>query len=230
MMSYEKKRLILLALLIFLVVLLYFLWFRDFLTFERLKVYRSDLYDFVRGHMLVSVIGFILIYIVVAGLSLPGSPILTMAGAFVFGVFGAVVYVNIGATIGAVTAFSLSRYLVGDWVQARHKNKLAIFNRQVEQNGVYYLLTLRFMPLFPFTWINLFSGLTKMRPVTFIWTTSLGILPGTVLNAYAGSQLGRINSPEELFSSRILIAFFLLGLFALMPVIVKRLRKKKNNS
>jgi uncharacterized membrane protein YdjX (TVP38/TMEM64 family) len=152
---------------------------------------------------------------------------LTMAGSFMFGVFGAVVYVNIGATIGAVIAFSLSRYLVGDWVQTRYKNKLKMFNQQVEQNGVYYLLTLRLMPLFPFTWINLFSGLTKMRLFTFLWTTSLGILPGTVVNAYAGSQLGRINSPEELFSSRVLIAFFLLGLFALLPVIVKRLRKKR---
>jgi uncharacterized membrane protein YdjX (TVP38/TMEM64 family) len=226
-MKHENKKLVLLGLLIFLVVVLYFLWFKDFLTFERLKVYRSELYDFVRGHMLVSIIGFIFIYIVVAGLSLPGSPVLTMAGSFVFGVFGAVVYVNIGATIGAVTAFSLSRYLVGDWVQARYKNKLTIFNQQVEQNGVYYLLTLRLMPLFPFTWINLFSGLTKMRLFTFLWTTSLGILPGTVVNAYAGSQLGRINSPEELFSSRVLIAFFLLGLFALLPVIVKRLKKKR---
>jgi uncharacterized membrane protein YdjX (TVP38/TMEM64 family) len=131
-MKHENKKLVLLGLLIFLVVVLYFLWFKDFLTFERLKVYRSELYDFVRGHMLVSIIGFIFIYIVVAGLSLPGSPVLTMAGSFVFGVFGAVVYVNIGATIGAVTAFSLSRYLVGDWVQARYKNKLTIFNQQVE--------------------------------------------------------------------------------------------------
>jgi uncharacterized membrane protein YdjX (TVP38/TMEM64 family) len=226
-MKHEKKRLILLGLLIFLVILLYFLWFKDFLTFEQLKAYRGDLYAFVKGHMLACVIGFIFIYIMVAGLSLPGSPVLTMAGAFVFGVFGAVVYVIIGATIGAVTAFSLSRYLVGDWVQARYKDKLTTFNRQVEQDGVYYLLTLRFMPLFPFTWINLFSGLTKMRLGTFLWTTSLGILPGTVVNAYAGSQLGRINSPGELFSPRILIAFFLLGVFALMPVIVKRLRKKR---
>jgi len=226
-MKYENKKLVLLGLLIFLVIVLYILWFKDFLTFERLKAYRSDLYNFVRGHMLISVIGFIFIYIVIAGLSLPGSPVLTMAGAFVFGVFGAVFYVNIGATIGAVTAFSLSRYLVGDWVQARYKNKLTTFNRQVEQDGVYYLLTLRFMPLFPFTWINLFSGLTKMCLVTFIWTTSLGILPGTLVNAYAGSQLGRINSPGEFFSSRVLIAFFLLGVFALMPVIVRRLRKKR---
>ncbi|MGD2087387.1 MAG: VTT domain-containing protein [Candidatus Aminicenantes bacterium] len=226
-MKSEKKRFILLALLIFLVILLYFLWFKDSLTFERLKAYSGDLYDFVQGHMLVSVIGFIFIYVVVAGLSLPGCPILAMSGAVVFGVAAAAFYVNIGATIGAVTAFSLSRYLVGDWVQARYKDKLAAFNRQVEENGVYYLLTLRFMPLFPFTWINLFSGLTKMPLFTFIWTTSLGILPGTLVITYTGSQLGRINSPEELFSSRVLLAFFLLSVFALLPVIVKRVRKKR---
>jgi len=226
-MKHDKKKFVLLGLLIFLVILLYFLWFKDFLTFERLKAYRGDLYEFVRGHMLVCVIGFIFIYIIVAGLSLPGSPVLTMAGAFVFGVFGAVVYVITGAAIGAVTAFSISRYLVGDWVQARYKDKLTTFNRQVEQDGVYYLLTLRLMPLFPFTWINLFSGLTRMRLVTFLWTTSLGILPGTVVNAYAGSQLGRIDSPGEFFSPGVLIAFFLLGVFALMPVVVKWLRKRK---
>ena len=149
-----------------------------------------------------------------------------MAGAFVFGIWPAVVYVNISATVGAVMAFLLARYLLGDWVQNRFKDKLTGFNRQVEKNGVYYLLTLRLMPLFPFTWINLFCGLTTIRLVTFLWTTCLGILPGTVVFVYAGSQLGQINSPGELLSPGVLLAFFLLGIFALFPVIVKRLKKE----
>ncbi len=220
-----KKRLIFLVLLVFLVVFFYIFGMKEYLSFEKLKAYRADLYVFVQRHFLVSVIGFIVIYILIASLSMPGAPVLAMAGGFVYGFIQTAAIVNIAATIGATTAFLLSRYLVGDWVQTRFKEKLQTFNRQFEKDGVYYLLTLRFAPIFPFTWVNLFCGLTNIRILTFLWTTALGILPGTLLICYTGSQLGQINSPKDLLSPGIWIAFILLSIFAFLPVVYKKLRK-----
>lgn len=220
-----KKRLPLLVLLILVVILLYVLIAGKYLTFEQLKSYKDDLYHFVQQHYLMSAVGLIFIYIVMAALSLPGGPVVTMAGGFAFGILQAIIFVNIGATIGAAIAFLLSRYLVGDWVQTKFKDQLKTFNHQFEQNGIYFLLTLRFAPIFPFTWLNLFCGLTNIRIFTFLWTTSLGILPGTLLASYTGSQLGQINSPKDLLSPGIWVAFILLSIFAFLPVIYKKLRK-----
>jgi len=229
-MKYEKRKFVILALSVILTIILYHFVLKDILTFEQLKAYRNDLVDFVRVNFWISITVFILIFILVAGLSLPGSPVLTMAGAYVFGIVPAVIFVNIGATAGAVIAFFISRFLLGDWVQSRFHSKLKHFNSQVRQNGIYYLLTVRLMPLFPFTWINLFSGLTKMKISTFIWTTSLGIIPGTLLNAFAGKQLSNIDSPNDLFSPGVLSAFFLLGLFALLPVFYHRWKRKRHRA
>lgn len=224
-MKYEKKKILLLILFILLTTLIYMIWLKDFLTFEQFKIYRAELIQWVQGHMWESVILYIVLYLLIAGLSLPGLPVLTMAGAFVFGIIPATIYVLLAATTGAFIAFLLSRYLIGEWVQKKYKKHLITFNRQVDQHGKYYLLTLRLMPLFPFTWINLFCGLTPIKKMTFLWITFLGIFPGTLLNAYIGSLAGHINSPQEILSGGIFIGFFLLGLLAMIPVFYKHLAR-----
>jgi uncharacterized membrane protein YdjX (TVP38/TMEM64 family) len=221
-----KKRFLLLTLIIAAVVILYVSAAGEYLTFDGLKTYKNSLYDFVQRHYSVSLVIFIFLYFILAGLSMPGGPVLTMAGGFVFGIFPALMLVEISATMGAAAAFFLSRFFIGSWVQEKYARRLETFNRGFEQDGIYYLLTLRFAPIFPFTWINLFCGLTTIRTITFTWTTVIGILPGTLLAAYTGSQLRKINSPNDLLSPGIWLAFFLLSILAFIPVIYKRKKQK----
>jgi uncharacterized membrane protein YdjX (TVP38/TMEM64 family) len=47
--------------------------------------------------------------------------------------------------------------------------------------------------------INLFTGLTALRTWTYFWVSQLGMLPGTVVYVYAGTQLARIESPSDVF-------------------------------
>ena len=68
---------------------------------------------------------------------------------------------NIGATIGAIMAFLVARYLIGDWLQKRYAERLASFNKEIAENGYNYLLTLRLIPVFPFFLVNIFAGITK---------------------------------------------------------------------
>jgi len=56
-----------------------------------------------------------------------------------------------------------------------------------KHGGHLYLLTLRLMPVFPFFLINILTGLINIPLRTFIWTTSLGIIPGSLVYAFAGS-------------------------------------------
>ena len=202
--------------------------FDQLLSLETFRQYRDQLLEFTAQHYIPTVAVFILVYIVAVALSIPGATILTLTAGFLFGFFG-VIYVNIGASTGAVLAFLVARYLIGDWVQKRYGEKLASFNREIADNGYNYLLTLRFIPLFPFFLINIFAGLTRVPLATFTWTTMVGILPGSFVYIYTGRQLGMIDKPGDILSWQIILAFVLLGLLALSPVLIKKIMKKKSS-
>ena len=178
---------------------------------------------------ILSVLMFICLYILMVALSIPGATLLTLSAGFLFGFIG-ILYVNMAATIGAAAAFVAARYLLGEWVQRRYADRLAAFNREIDENGYNYLLTLRFIPLFPFFLINIFAGFTRIPLVVFVWTTSVGIIPGSFVYIFAGTQLGSIRSLADVISWKILLAFVLLGAFAVMPVIIKKARSRKREN
>ncbi len=224
-MKYVKK-IIIIAAVIAVIVGLRASGLADFLTFDTLIENRDSLTGFVENNFALAALTYIGIYIVVTGASLPGAAILTLAGGLMFGAVVGTVFVNIAATIGATIAFLLARYLLGNWVHSKYGEKLQKFNKELEINGSSYLLTLRFIPVFPFFLINVFAGVTKIPLKTFLWTTSVGILPGSFVYAFAGQQLNTINSLKDVVSVEILLAFVLLGVFALVPVVYKKFIKK----
>jgi uncharacterized membrane protein YdjX (TVP38/TMEM64 family) len=198
---------------------------QNILTFENLKSNKDALQTFVQENNWQSVLIYILIYLGSVAFSVPGAIILTLTGGFVFGALLGAVYVNIGATSGAVAVFLFARYLIGARLQEKYADKLASFNKEVDANGYSYLLTLRFIPLFPFWMINLFAGLTNIPLRTYLWTTAVGIFPGSLVYTYMGRQLNTIESLGDLFSIKIFLAFIFLGLFALTPTIIKHVKK-----
>ena len=226
MKSYKKKLLILLI-LIAVIATIRLTGVHRYLTFENLQTQKDILHGYVNQNYLLAVIIFMLIYAVSVAFSIPGATILTLAGGLVFGTVLGAIYVNVGATSGAIGVFIFARYLLGEKLQEKYAEKLAKFNNEIEINGYSYLLTLRFIPLFPFWMINLFAGLTKIPLRTYVWTTAIGILPGSLVYTYTGNQLNTINSVSDIFSWNILLAFVLLGLLALIPTILNHIKRKK---
>jgi len=219
------KKILLLAVMLSLIALIRISGAYEYLTFENFKTYKDNLMGFVEANYIQSVLIYICVYILVAALSVPGATVLTLSGGFLFGLIG-VVYVNLGATAGAILSFLAARYLLGSWIQSRYGDRLSAFNREIDENGYFYLLTLRFIPVFPFFLINIFAGFTRVPLSIFIWTTALGIIPGSFVYVFAGTQLGSITSLSDVVSWKILLAFALLGIFALVPVVVKKLRMR----
>ncbi len=197
------------------------------LSLATLKEHRDGLLAFTDANFVSAVGIFITAYVIVAGLSLPGAVILTLAGGFLFGAVLATLLVNIGATTGATLAFLTARYLLRDTVEQKFGTWLGPFQEGFAKNAFSYLLTLRLIPLFPFFVVNLVSGLTRVNVGTYVAATALGIIPGSFVYAYAGRQLGTINSLKEIASLNVVGAFVLLGLLALLPVIYKRVTAKR---
>jgi uncharacterized membrane protein YdjX (TVP38/TMEM64 family) len=203
--------------------LFFYLDLGRFLSLEALKDNRDQLLAFAEANYGTAVMLFVLVYIVVTGLSLPGAVILTLAGGFLFGSVPATLYVNLGATTGATLAFLAARYVLKDWVEHKFGRWLEPLQQGFANNAFSYLMTLRLIPLFPFFVVNLVSGLTRVSVGTYVGATALGIIPGSFVYAYAGRQLGTINSLKEIVSPPVVGAFFLLGILALAPIIYKRM-------
>ncbi len=200
---------------------------QKYVTLDALKENKAALRQYAQDHYLVTVVLFILIYILQTALSLPGAAILTLAGGFLYGTVLGAIFVNIGATTGAVLAFMAARYLFRDAVEKRFGKRLARIQSGFASNGLNYLLTLRLIPLFPFFLVNLASGLTRIRLSTYVFATAIGILPGSLVFTNAGKQIGGINSIRDIASPGVLGAFSLLGLLALVPVVYHKLKKNR---
>ena len=191
-----------------------------------LKDSRDDLLRFTDANYAVAAMLFVAAYFAQTAFSLPGGAIMTLAGGFLFGSVVGTILVNLGATLGATCAFLAARYVLRDWVERKFGDSLAPLQAGFAQNAFSYLLTLRLIPLFPFFLVNLVSGLTRIKLGSYIVATSIGIIPGSFVFAFAGKQLGTINSLSEIASPSVLLAFTFLGLLALMPMVYKRFFKR----
>ena len=172
------------------------------------------------------------IYVLVAGLSLPGAAVLTLVYSWYFGFSRALLLVSFASTAGATVAFLLSRFFFSDAIRAKFGQKLKDFDDSLRKDGPFFLFTLRLIPAVPFFVINAVMGLTPVPARTFWWVSQLGMLPGTAVYVYAGSSVPDLQtladkgvfavlSADQLF--RITIAFVLLGSF---PLLVRMLLKK----
>ena len=195
---------------------------KSYLSLDALKANRDSLLAFTQDHYVPAVVLFILVYILQTSFSLPGATIMTLAGGFLFGSLWGPLYVNIGATTGATLAFLAARYLFHQWVERKFGDRLGPIQDGFAKNAFSYLLTLRLIPFFPFFLVNLLSGLTRVKVGTYVVATAVGIIPGSVVYTFAGRQLGTINALSELVSPRLLLAFSLLGLLMLVPVIYRK--------
>ncbi|HEY6288775.1 MAG TPA: TVP38/TMEM64 family protein, partial [Nitrospiraceae bacterium] len=155
-----------------------------FLSLNALKENRDHLLAFTEANYATAVGLFVLAYIAVTGLSLPGAVILTLAGGFLFGSVFGTVFVNIGATTGATLAFLAARYLLRDWVEQKFGSRLGPIQAGFSKNAFNYLMTLRLIPLFPFFLVNMVSGLTRVSLGTYVTATAIGIIPGSFVFAY----------------------------------------------
>ncbi len=186
-----------------------------YLSLEYLKASREQLLGLYHRRPVAVVAAYMAIYIVAAALSLPGATVLTLAGGALFGLPLGTLIVSFASTIGATLACAVARFLLRDWVHRRFGDRLATVNAGMEQDGAFYLLGLRLVPVFPFFVVNLVMGLTTMRLRTYYWVSQVGMLPATIVYVNAGSQLARIDSLAGILSPGLLVSFALLGLFPL---------------
>jgi len=133
---------------------------------------------------------FIAIYIIATLAFLPAA-ILTLGAGVIFGVIWGSLYVFIGATLGAVAAFLVGRYLARGWVKQKISSykKFANIDQAVSKEGLKIVFLIRLSPLFPFNLLNYALGVTSVSLKDY-FLASVGMIPGTIMYVYLGHLAG----------------------------------------
>ena len=200
----------------------------QWLTLDQLKASRDALVGHYQSDPWLTVTLFFCVYVLASALSLPGASILTLAGGAMFGLGVGLLLVSFASSVGALAAFWVSRTLLRDVVQQRFGKLLTTINAGLAKDGVFYLLTLRLVPVFPFWLVNLLLGLTQIEARRFYIVSQIGMLAGTVVYVNAGTQLAAIESTADILSPGLLGSFFLLGVFPMIAkFIVNAMQRRK---
>ncbi len=186
-----------------------------YFSLEYFKSQQAAISAYYQANPLQTVAIFFVIYVVAIGLSFPGAALLTLIAGAIFGLLWGSVIVSFASSIGATFAFLVSRFLLRDWVQAKFGSRLKPINDGVAKDGPFYLFALRLVPVFPFFAVNLLMGLTPIKTLTYYWVSQLGMLAGTIVFVYAGTQLGQFK-----LSWQLALALVLLGIF---PLVAKKI-------
>ena len=213
------KKLLLATLIATVLILLLFFDVHHYLTLEYLKSSKDKLDVYYQDNPLLVLGTYFVIYLASTAFSLPGAAILSLAGGSLFGLTTGTLVVSFASTIGATLAMLIARVLLRDWVKDRFASQMETINSGMLKEGAFYLFTLRLLPAVPFFVINLVMGLTPLRTATFFWVSQLGMLPATLVYVNAGSELGKIQSIDDILSPQLIISFVLLGIF---PLLVKK--------
>jgi uncharacterized membrane protein YdjX (TVP38/TMEM64 family) len=162
------------------------------ISMDTLRAHRQELTQFVANHYWRAAMIYMAIYIVAVASSLPGAVFLTLAGGFFFGPSAGTAFTVFAATTGATLIFLFARTVCGDAILNRCGERGRRLAANIRRNAWPYLLALRLVPIFPFFLANLIFAFAGVRRTTFVWTTAIGILPGTLVFSLSGGGLGSL--------------------------------------
>ena len=241
-----------LMLIVVAAVFIYIMGWHQYLSLSKLAENRDMLRQFVGSNLVTAVLIYAGIYIAIVAFSLPGGAAATVSGGFLFGwLLGGTVTI-FAATIGATLLFLAARTSLGDMLREKAGSAVRKLSDGFKENAFNYMLFLRLVPAFPFWLVNLAPAFLGVPLKTFVSATFIGIIPGTFAFSFVGAGFDSVIAAQQatydscviekgkdactfsidvgsLITPQLLFAFAALGLVALLPVIVQKLRNRHAN-
>lgn len=161
------------------------------------------------------------LYALLTPLGLPATPLM-LAGAVVFGAAWGSLYNFIGLFLGGVAGYLMARYFGAELLHHIAGGKLRRVERMLTRHGVWYLVSMRFLPL-PYPAVNFGMALAGIRFVPFALSTLLGLLPTTTIWTYFYAALYQAAAGEAAgIIRRLAVALVLLLTVSLLPAALNR--------
>lgn len=179
---------------------------------------------FVASFGMLSALAYISLLAVRSFLFLPVTPF-TIAGGFLFGPVFGLVFTVIGRMLSATITFSLSRYLLRDYVKSRIAGKYAGLDARLEKGGIFYIAIMRMIPMLPFDVVGYAAGISSISFKKYIIGTLIGDIPGVFAYTLLGSSLSEPGSMR--FYLSIIISLAVAALSWLFIILYIKIREQK---
>ncbi len=158
------------------------------------------LQDWARSHPAAATAIFVMAYATAVAVMLPVALIMTFVGGWLLGAPAGGLGSIAGATLGAIAAYGFARL----WPAGPHRledrfPRLRTLREDFANRPFRYILSMRLMPLTPFTLVSLAAGLNRIGLAPLILGTALGVAPECVVYAAVGSGLARRPEPGGSF-------------------------------
>jgi uncharacterized membrane protein YdjX (TVP38/TMEM64 family) len=165
---------------------------------------------------------------VVAGFAIVPVTLLFTATAVVFGPWVGMAYSLAGAELSALACFAAGHALGRDAVRQLAGNRLNRISRKLSERGILTMMTLRVLPVAPFSVVNVVAGVSDIRFRDFAIGNLLGLLPGVIGIAFVTDRaLASLRDPS---ATTILVAVGVLVAVAVAFALVRHLFKKQSDS
>jgi uncharacterized membrane protein YdjX (TVP38/TMEM64 family) len=222
------KKIVLFGALLIVLGILYYCGIGKYLTIDYIKGHQQAIQEFIKRHPFLAALCYSSLYASLIFLMIPLTLLLSVAAGFFFEPFTAALLSTIGALVGGSLSLLTIRYLLSDWLHARHKHAIEKFQTKFKEHGARYLLSLILFPVTPFPVITIAAGLSEVSFFTFLWTVAVGIIPLSLACAFAGKQFANITSVHDILSPSLLLSLAILSLLAFLPTLIDFIRGKKH--
>ncbi len=192
----------------------------------------DQLRSLASSHPVAALILFVLIYAAAIIVMLPIALIMIFAGGYILGAASGGLGSIAGATLGAVVVFLIAR-LSPQGAADRLKTRFPRFETvraDFAGRPFRYILSMRLMPLTPFTPVSIAAGLNRLRIAPFVLGTALGVTPECLVYAAVGAGLARGGLARPGFLAAQLhqpLAWLGLAALALAAVLVMRVGRRR---
>lgn len=147
---------------------------------------------------------FVLLQAVVTITPLPRT-VFTVAAGVLFGALWGLALTITGTVLAALAAYALVRWVGGPLVERHaHRPGFAWLQARLDRSGLLAMVSLRLLPMVPFSVMNYASGLAGVRLFPYLVGTVLGVLPGTVAIVVMGDAVTGGHVHPALFAVSVL--------------------------
>lgn len=157
------------------------------------------------------------IYLVAGTVGVPIT-LMIIATVMVFGTWTGMFYALIGAELSAIATFFIGHLLGRDAVKRLAGSRVNRLSQTIASRGIIAIITVRIIPVAPFSVINVIAGVSDIRFRDFAIGNLIGLIPGViVIGLLADRMVASLREPTltQIIILIAIVAAALSGLYAL---------------
>ncbi len=219
-MALTAKRKLTLGAVVVLTIAVLFIVALPYVSLEYLESQRSNFSQIYERNPVTVVFLYIAVSALIIGAALPTMGIFSLLAGALFGFPTGLVASSIASTIGSTIVLLWSRYFFRDWLQDRFHKEFSAINRGIDEEGGYYVFSIRLMTVFPMFLINLVCGLTNIKMSSYVIATFLSQTIAVSVWVYAGATMADFKSGSDILSVKMI---FVLAMLGVVPILCHRI-------